>query len=137
MAFAGLNPIAIVVAGLAGFAFGAVYYTALSRPWRAACGIPADGPPQRPPIGAMIASLVANLIMAWVLAGMVGHLGVGQVTVKNGLVSAAFAWVGFVATTLTINYAFGGRRPMLTVIDGAHWLGALLIEGAVIGVFGV
>jgi hypothetical protein len=75
--------------------------------------------------------------MAWVLAGMVGHLGVGQVTVKNGMVSAAFAWVGFVATTLTINYAFGGRRPMLTVIDGAHWLGVLLIEGAVIGVFGV
>ena len=28
--------------------------------------------------------------MAWVLAGVVGHLGTGQVTVANGLISVAF-----------------------------------------------
>jgi hypothetical protein len=41
-----------------------------------------------------------------------------------------------VATTLSVNYAFGGRKHMLTVIDGAHWLGVLAIMGAVIGAFG-
>jgi hypothetical protein len=137
MAFAGLNHWAVLVAAIAGFAFGAVYYMALSKPWRAAQGIPTGSPPQAPPIGPLILSLVANLVMAWVLAGMIGHLGVGQVTIKNGVISGAFAWLGFVATTLSVNYAFGRRTAMLTVIDAAHWLGVLLVQGAVIGAFGV
>ena len=69
--------------------------------------------------------------MAWVLAGLIGHMG--DFTVPNGLISAAFAWFGFVITTQSVNYAFGA----LTVIDGGHWLGVLLIMGAVIGAFGI
>jgi hypothetical protein len=37
---------------------------------------------------------------------------------------------------VTINNAYSGRRAMLTIIDAAHWLGALLIIGAVVGWFG-
>jgi hypothetical protein len=75
--------------------------------------------------------------MAWMLAGVVGHLGPGQVTVKNAVLSGAFIWFGFVLTTVAVNYAFAGRKPLLTVIDTAHWLGALLLIGAIIGLFGV
>jgi hypothetical protein len=78
--------------------------------------------------------IAANLIMAWVLAGLIAHMG--AITVRNGIISAAFAWLGFVVTTLSVNYAFGNRKPMLTVIDGAHWLGSLVVMGAVIGGFG-
>jgi hypothetical protein len=137
VAFAGLNHGAVLVAAIAGFAFGSVYYMALSKPWRAAQGIPTDGPPQAPPLAALIGSFVANLVMAWVLAGMIGHLGVGQVTIKNGVISGAFAWLGFVATTLSVNYAFGRRSVTLIAIDAAHWLGVLVVQGAVIGAFGV
>jgi hypothetical protein len=70
-----------------------------------------------------------------VLAGVIGHMG--AITVRSGLISGAFVWLGFVITTLSVNYGFGGRKPMLTVIDGAHWLGVLLVMGAVIGAFGV
>jgi hypothetical protein len=70
-----------------------------------------------------------------VLAGVIGHMG--TVTIRNGVISGAFCWLGFVVTTLAVNYAFGGRNPMLTLIDGGHWLGVLLIIGAVIGAFGV
>jgi hypothetical protein len=45
-------------------------------------------------------------VMAWVLAGMIGHLGPGQVTLRNGIISGLFAWLGFVATTLAVT------RPM-------------------------
>jgi hypothetical protein len=58
------------------------------------------------------------------------------ITIRNGLISGAFCWLGFVATTLSVNYAFGQRKPALTLIDGGHWLGVLLIMGAVIGAFG-
>ena len=82
-------------------------------------------------------ALAANLVMAWILAGVIGHLGPGQVTIRNGIISAAFAWVGFVATTMAVNYAFGGRTAKLYAIDVGHWLLVLLVMGAIIGAFGV
>jgi len=80
---------------------------------------------------------VAQLVMAYVLAGLIGHLGPGQVTVWNGMVSGFFIWLGFVLTTLVVNHSFQGQAGMLTVVDGGHWLGVLLIQGAVIGLIGV
>jgi hypothetical protein len=38
-------------------------------------------------------ALVANVIIAWMLAGLLAHLGVGQVTLRNGIVSALFLWL--------------------------------------------
>ena len=38
MVFGGINYIAVLVAAVAAFAFGAVYYMALSGPWMAALG---------------------------------------------------------------------------------------------------
>ena len=139
MAFAGINYLAILIAAVAGFAFGAAYYMTLSRPWLAAIGktkeeLAAAGKGSPVPF---IVSIIALAIMAWTLAGIMGHLGAGQVTVKNGIISALFVWLGFVITTLSVNYAFGQRKPMLTVIDGIHWLGVLVIQGAIIGAMGV
>ena len=75
--------------------------------------------------------------MGWVLAGMLGHFGAGQVTVRNGIVSALFLWLGFVVTTLAVNNAYAQRKPALTVIDGLHWLGVLVVQGAIIGAMGL
>jgi len=142
MTFGGINVLAIVVAALAGFGFGAVYYMTLSRPWMNASGWSAEEQAAKAKAGMgaskapFIIAIVANLVMAWVLAGLIGHLGPGQTTIRNGLISASFCWLGFVITTQSVNYAFGGRKSSLTVIDGGHWLGVLLIMGAVIGAFG-
>jgi hypothetical protein len=139
MAFAGINYLAVLIATVAGFAFGAAYYMTLSKPWLAAMGktkdeLAAAGKGSPLPF---IISIVALAIMAWVLAGTLGHLGPGQVTLKNGVISALFVWLGFVITTLAVNYSFGQRKAMLTVIDGIHWLGVLVIQGAIIGAMGV
>lgn len=142
MIFGGINYLAIVIAALAGFGFGAVYYLTLSRPWMNAMGWSADEQAAKAKAGMgasktpFVIAIAANLIMAWILAGLIGHLGVDQVTIKNGLISGALCWFGFVATTLSVNYAFGGRATSLTIIDGGHWLGVLLLMGAVIGAFG-
>jgi hypothetical protein len=141
--FAGINYLAVLIAALAGFGFGAIYYVALATPWMNAV----DWTPEQQStrlkgeIGRgklpFAIAIVANVIMAWVLAGLIGHLGPGAVTIRNGIVSGAFVWFGFVVTTQSVNYAFGRRKPKLTVIDGGHWLGVLIIMGAVIGAFGV
>ena len=137
MTFAGMNYVAVLIAAVAGFAFGAAYYMTLSNAWLAASGMTKEQLPEKRSPTPFIVSIVALLIMAWVLAGTMGHLGPGQVTLKNGVISGLFVWLGFVITTLSVNYAFGQRKPMLTVIDGIHWLGVLVIQGAIIGAMGV
>jgi hypothetical protein len=139
MEFAGLNYIAIMVAGVASFAFGSVYYMTLAKRWMAALGkseeqIKADGG-MKPAV--FVVTAIAQFIMAWVLAGIIGHLGTGQVNPVNGLISGAFVWFGFVLTTQLVNHGYQGATKSLTVIDCGHWLGVLLVQGLVIGLFGV
>lgn len=137
MTFAGLNYLAVLVAAIAGFAWGAAYYMSLSRQWLAASGRTREEVQgNRSPLP-FVWSIIGLLVMAWVLAGTLGHLGPGQVTAKNGVISALFIWLGFVATTMFVNNAFGGRKYVLSVIDSAHWLGVLVIQGAIIGAMGV
>ncbi len=133
MTFAGLNYLAILIAAIAAFAWGAAYYMTLSKQWLAAVG---RVEPNKSPTPFII-SFVALIVMAWVLAGTVGHLGPGQVTVKNGIISGLFLWLGFIATTVFVNNAYPGRKLSLSVIDSIHWLGVVIIEGAVIGGMGV
>jgi Protein of unknown function (DUF1761) len=132
MTFAGTNYLAILVAAIGAFAFGAAYYMTLSKQWLAAVG---KVEPNRSPVP-FITSFVAELVMAWVLAGMLAHFGAGQVTVKNGIISGLFLWLGFVLTTVVVNNGYAGRKFSLTAIDSVHWLGVLVIQGAIIGAFG-
>ena len=138
MEFAGLNYIAVFVAAIASLAFGAVYYMTLAKPRMAAVGKTGEqAQAQRGNPKPFIITVVAHLMMAWVLAGIIGHLGTDQVTAMNGLISATFVWFGFVLTSLTVNHRFQGATTSLTLIDGGHWLGVLLVQGLVIGLLGV
>jgi len=66
-----------------------------------------------------------------------GSLGIAGVTIRTGIISAAAVWLGFVATTQTVNYSFGKRPLKLLFIDSGHWLVVLLLQGVVIGFMGV
>ena len=133
MVFAGMSYLAVLIAAVAAYAWGAAYYMTLSKQWLAAVGIAQPNRSAAP----FIISFVALVVMAFVLAGSIGHLGPGNVTVKNGIISGLIIWAGFVATTVVVNNAYPGRKFMLSVIDGIHWLGVLVIQGAVIGAMGV
>jgi Protein of unknown function (DUF1761) len=133
MAFAGMNTLAILIAAVAGFAWGAAYYMTLSRQWLAAAGKVEPNKSTTP----FIISFVALIVMAFVLSGAIGHLGPGNVTVKNGIISGVILWAGFIATTIFVNNAYPGRKYMLSVIDCIHWLGVVVIQGAIIGALGV
>jgi hypothetical protein len=143
MTFAGINYLAILLAAVIGWLAGAIYYMALGRPWVAAQGSTMEAFKSRQAAlkGTSAAWLpfalafLANLAMAWVLAGMVGHLGV--VTPRSAVISALFAWGGFVVTTILANNVFSGRSYALTAIDAGHWLLALVTMAIVIGWMGV
>ncbi len=139
MTFAGINYIAVLVAAGVAWFFGGLWYRLLAKPWMGAHGFTSEQVRAHHGNGAamwpLVVSFAADLIMAWMLAGVVGHLG--AVSLKNGVISAAFLWFGFVITTLAVNNMFGMRRHILIVIDGGHWLGAMLIMGAIVGAWGV
>jgi Protein of unknown function (DUF1761) len=138
MRFAGVNYVAIFVAAVAGWLVGAGWYMAFGKAWMAALGkteVDLKGPSGRPSPLPFILAFVAALVMAWTLAGIIGHAG--PVTVVNGLIAGFLAWLGFVLTTMGVNHAFSGQKPTLTAIDSGHWLAVLLVQGLIIGVFGV
>jgi hypothetical protein len=141
MTFAGLNYLAIVIAAIVAWVAGAVWYTSLGKIWTAAQGLAPEKMQERKgKPGAylpFIYCFVAELVMAWVLAGLMAHLGAGQVTLLNGVVSGAFCWLGFVITTLVVGNTFQMRDVRLIWIDGGHWLIVLVLMGAIIGLMGV
>ncbi len=137
MVFAGINYLAIVIAALSSFGFGALYYMSLAKPWMAALGKTADEMKANSSKTPFIVTIVSELIIAWVLAGALGHLGPGQVTPRNGMITGFILWAGFVITTMAVNHAYEGAKRTRTLIDGVHWLGVLLLQGLVIGFFGV
>jgi hypothetical protein len=123
MIFTGINVIAVLVAAIAGWLFGMVWYMALGNLWMSAMGkTKAD---LKPSPGPFVIAFLALLVMGSVLASMMGQMG--PVTIRNGIMSGFLAWLGFVITTLTVNHGFGGQKPKLTLIDGGYWLGVLLV----------
>jgi Protein of unknown function (DUF1761) len=135
MTFSGVNYLAVIIATLASFGLGTVWYMVLTKPWMRAVGkTEADRPQGGGQILLFAIAIVALFVMALMLAGLMGHIG--DVTVRGGMISGFFVWLGFVITSMGVNHAFGGAKPTLTMIDGGYWLAVLLIQGAVLGAFG-
>ena len=141
MAFVTVNWLSIFAAAVAAWLFGAAYYTSLGKPWLAAMGKTLEQCQAEQAAKTGLAKyapfvlvFVAKLIMAWALYGILVHMG--TFTARAGLISGGLIWFGFVLTSLAVNNAFAGRKTMLTVIDGAGWLGALLLIGGIVGGMG-
>ena len=136
-----VNYLAVIAATIAAWIFGALWYTTLAKPWIAALGktqeqLKADGATRSrfANLFPFILSFVAEFIMAMMLYGIMTHTGLFGL--RAGMISGLLIWAGFVITTMAVNNAYPMRKAMLTVIDGAHWLGVLLIMGAILGVIG-
>jgi hypothetical protein len=139
MSFAGVNYLAILIAAVAGWLAGAAWYMSLGRLWVAALGMtPAQMEDCRKRPYAWVPFVlvfVTNLVMAWTLAGILGHFG--TLNAKDGAITGALCWFGFVLTAMLANNAFAMRSHRLTAIDSGHYLVVLVLMGAIIGGMGV
>ena len=132
MMFDGINLIAVAVAGVASFIFGSIWYGVLGKAWMAAASLTEEQ--TRPDPVTLGLAFVCQLVMAFVFAGVIYHTG--ETSIQAGLISALMIWVGIVMTTQIINHRFQGKPWSLTLIDGGHWLGVLVVQGVGIGWFG-
>lgn len=134
MDFSVVNWLAVVVAAVVAWLFGAAWYMGLSKPWLKAARLdPATIQRSAVPF---VVSFIAELIMALVLTLVVGAITGGEPNPIAGLLFGFVLWLGFIATTLAVNHRYEGFGWLLTLIDAGHWLGVMLIIGAVIGWFG-
>ena len=113
MQFVGFNYLAVLLAAAAGFGVGFAWYGTLGNAWMKALGKSKKQLKPRP--APFVISIIALLVAAYVLAGLIGHMG--EVTLRNGVISAAFVWTGFVVTSIAVNYAFQNAKPVLIAGD--------------------
>jgi hypothetical protein len=127
--FDGINLIAVAAAAIVSFLFGALWYGILGKAWMNAAGLTREQTRPNPVVFAT--AFFCQIIMAFVFAGVIYHTG--GTDIRNGIISALMIWVGIVMTTQIVNHRFQGLSWNLTLIDGGHWLGVLLVQGIVIG----
>ena len=133
----GINILGVALAAVASFAFGAAYYTILSKLWLEASGKTEDEVKQERTATPFITSFIGLVVMAIVLSSqfMPEQMGYESAGTGYAIHIALMLWVGFIVTSMATNNAFQGAKPKLTLIDAGHWLGVVVIQVLVLGAF--
>ena len=93
MDFSGVNYLAIAAAVVAGMISGALWYGLLAKQWMSAAGLSEEEVNQT--AGIYIVAFIAQIVIAWMLAGLIGHLGTFSATA--GMIS----WNRFLMSSRT------------------------------------
>ncbi|RKR03235.1 DUF1761 domain-containing protein [Maricaulis maris] len=131
----GLNIIATLVAGIAFWMVGALFYGVLfAELWLGLWGFTAADEPRMEAAAGL--SMGLGFLLSIVFAGVLGF------TLKalkaDGMVSAIkwaiFLWAGFVITTMSYDILYALQPVMLLVLDGAHTLTGFVVMAVLLTV---
>jgi hypothetical protein len=128
--------VAVIVAALASFGFGALWYGMLSRPWMAASGVKV-GPDGRPPNSSSPMPYLIALVAMLLVAGMMRHVLAtsGVTTAGAALVSGLGIGAFFITPWIALNNTYTMRPAALTAIDGGYATIGCGIMGLILGLF--
>lgn len=124
--------ISVIVAGLAAFAFGAIWYMSLAKPWMAAAGVSEK---QAKTAGAK--PYIIGVTGAILVAGMMRHIFAASEVegVLNGVISGLGLGLFIATPWIATNYAFAFRPMKLTLIDGGYTTFGCAIIGLTLTLF--
>ena len=131
-----LNYLAILVAGVSNMVVGFLWYgPVFGKKWLGLIGKTADDLNPNPII--YLVSFLLSLLMALVLSIFIHHVdtSIQSMSLLIGLLVALMAWVGFVGPATLQNNMYSGLSKQLFAIDYGYVLVALLIQGAIVGVW--
>jgi hypothetical protein len=130
-----INYLAVVVAAVAAFVVGAVWYSPLlfGNSYMKLRGLdPSALADMRPPVGEIAGEFVRNLVVAFVLAYFVVRLGGGWLgAVQLGL----WVWVGFPAMILLGSVIHENVPWKLAAIHVGDWLVKLLLIAIILSIW--
>jgi hypothetical protein len=126
----------VLAAALGAYAFSAVWYTVMSKPWIAAAGIQKDANGKPQGNGSPMPFVIAFVAMLLV-AGMMRHLFQmsGIDSLGEGAVSGLGVGAFFITPWVAMNYAFSMRPGALTLLDGVNAVAGCTIMGMVLTLF--
>ena len=139
----GVNFLAILVAAIAGFGVGAIWYSpfAFGNLWLKYNPVPEEKFQHGPGAKPFIIGFVCTFVQAWVFALFLGWLtssSMGAVMFRGEMISGAIwagtlMWLGFTACTSLCDAQFSSKPVGAWAIDGAHRLAATLVMAVILG----
>lgn len=128
--------LSVLIAGVAGFMFGAVWYTVLADKWMAASGVALDES-GKPANRSDPVPYITSLLGAILVAGMMRHMFELSAidTVGKGLVSGLGIGLFLVSPWIATFYSFGARPRSLILIDGGYATFGCTVIGIVLTLF--
>lgn len=128
----GLNWLAILVATVAGFALGAIWYGPIfGEAWLSALGKTADQ--IQPSATPFVISFFTALITAVVLAMFISALDIS--TLGGGVSIGLLVGIGFIATAMASDAAFGDTGLKLWLIQSGYRVLYSVLMGAILAVW--
>ncbi|MCK9409541.1 MAG: DUF1761 domain-containing protein [Bacteroidetes bacterium] len=131
-AFNSLNWFAVFCAALSSFMLGGVWYSPLmfGNAWMKVAGMTEESVKQGNPAkiygGAFVLALIASINLALFLADP-------KTDLAFGIAAGAATGIGWVAPAFGVVYLFEQRPTLQWFINGAYWVVAFIIMGAILG----
>ena len=127
-----MNWLAVVGAALAGFVIGGLWYgPLLGKVWQRESGLSDEALKNGNMLQIFGTTFVLNLVAAFILGHVMATYG------HPGLHVAAMigfgVGLGFVATSVGVNYLFARKSLKLFLIDGGYWTVVYTVMGAIFG----
>ncbi|MFH1917163.1 MAG: DUF1761 domain-containing protein [Nanoarchaeota archaeon] len=125
------NLLAVLIAAIASFAIGALWYSPLlfGKTWMRLAGIKN----MKGRAGSYIIGFITTLVTAYILAFGIAYTQAA--TIPEGLIVGALVWVGFIATISMGMLIYEGKPVKLYFINNAYHLLSLLVMSAIIIAF--
>lgn len=124
--------VAVLAAAIGAYAFGAVWYMVMAKPWMKAAGIDQEDINQKDPTPFIISGVCAIIV-----AGMMRHVFAQSqiIGIGGGLMGGIGIGLFLATPWILTNYAFAGRPRNLMLIDGIYATVGCTIMGVILGWF--
>jgi len=136
MEFANINYWAVLVAGVAAFALGSLWYSALfGKAWQRLLGLTDEHLKKGSMAVTMLSSLVLMIVMSFGLAMLIqGHTNPNSdVDALSGLYHGLVIGFVFVGMSVGINYLYQRRPFKLWLIDAGYQILFMGLQGLILG----
>ena len=134
MELSNINFLALVVATIASFGLGSVWYTGLfGKAWQKEVGIPEEEM-KKANIGLIFgSSFILMLLMNFGLAVILQGHATRDITPASGALYGFLIGVFFISTSIGINMLYQRKSIKLWAIDAGYQVFYLAVSGAILG----
>lgn len=131
MEFPEINYWAVLVAALATFVIGSIWYSPVlfAKAWMKELGFTAENMGKPNMLKTFGGSFLLMLIMSFNLAAFYG----GKLDWQEGMIYGALTGIGWVATAIGINYLYEQRSIKIWLINAGYMAVSFTAMGAILG----